>query len=76
MPEKTPKPIRSFIYRPLLHGRELLKQAQECVEKAKEALRLPRPSIFLGERHHDPPPTEEKAPVGGPRSTSRNTGSA
>jgi hypothetical protein len=39
---------------PAAYDELAIRSAQECIEKAKKALALPRPSIFLGERRYAP----------------------
>jgi hypothetical protein len=59
MPEQKPQLPRVIIFRPAAHDKLSIRLAEQSIEEAKKALELPRPSIFLGERHRDPFPTEK-----------------
>jgi hypothetical protein len=58
MPEHRRRLPRVIIYRPTPQDRVSIRLVQQSIEEAKKALELPCPSIFLGERTHEPFPTE------------------
>lgn len=60
MPEKPQKPAGPVVFRPTFYDRQLLERARECVAQARQVLRLPLPSTFLGERHPAAASVEER----------------
>jgi hypothetical protein len=57
MPEQPRRP-RTVVFRPAPQDKLAIWSARKSIEEAKKTLELPRPFIFLGERRHDPFPTE------------------